>query len=60
MHTTQDQDIEALVDNELPPAKKQRLNAHIRQSKSAQKRLETLEMQKLMLIYWFEMTGQSH
>lgn len=54
------QDIEALVDNELTPAEKKRVRAHIHQSKAAQDRLETLEMQKLMLIYWFEMSRQAH
>lgn len=60
MHMAQNQDIEALVDNELTASEHTRVRAYVRQNKAAQKQLETLQMQKLMLIYWFEMSGQAH
>lgn len=60
MYMAHHQDIEALVDNELTASEHTRVRAYVRQNKAAQKHLETLEIQKLMLIYWYEMSGQAH
>ncbi|MEZ0262217.1 MAG: hypothetical protein ACAH80_14510 [Alphaproteobacteria bacterium] len=53
-------DIEALLDNELPPAKAQLVRQQLAQNPSALRKYRQLELQKMLLVFWGHMNTVLH